>query len=141
MKNTLATVKCCTLGVLLLSQTLHAGDLGEGLANQSNSRLLKNNDNTYNHWNGIGKIFKNNQPRCTASLIDTRDEENNALGPAYVLTAGHCVSLYLVRPVAALPFEASVTFNFFNDTPDEYKSYKIHNANWASLTGTDIAIL
>jgi hypothetical protein len=102
---------------------------------------LKNNGHKYNHWNGIGKLFKDNQPLCTASLIDTRDEENNALGPAYVLTAGHCVSLYLARPVAALPFEASVTFNFFNDTPDEYKSYKIHNANWASLTGTDIAVL
>lgn len=141
MRNILAIVKYCTLGVFLLPPTLQAGDLGEGLANQSSSILLKNNDNKYNHWNGIGKIFKDGQPRCTASLLDTRDEDNNALGPAYLLTAGHCVSLGRGYPVAEMPFEASVTFNFFNDTADEYKSYKVHKANWFSMTGTDIAIL
>jgi hypothetical protein len=127
--------------VLLLAQAAHAGDLGEGLINQSNSMLLKNNDNKYTHWNGIGKIFRDSEPQCTASLLDTRDEDNKALGPAYLLTAGHCVSPGLGYPVAEMPFEASVIFNFFNDTSDEHKSYKLHKANWASMSGTDIAIL
>lgn len=140
MNNTPAIVIYLTLGALLLSGTLHARDLGEGLSNESHSTLLKNHEGKYSHWNGVGKLFKDGYPLCTASLIDTRDDENNASGPAYVLTAGHCIS-YLPRPVRALPFEASVTFNFFNDTPEEYKNYTIHTVNWASMTGTDIAIL
>lgn len=138
--NTPAIATYLTLGALLLSGTLHAGDLGEGLSNESPSILLKNHEGKYSHWNGVGKIFKDGYPLCTASLIDTRDDENNASGPAYVLTAGHCIS-YLPRPVRALPFAASITFNFFNDTPKEYKNYKIRTVNWASMTGTDIAVL
>ncbi|VVN76060.1 trypsin-like serine peptidase [Pseudomonas fluorescens] len=141
MRHILATVIYYILSAALLSGPLHAEDLGEGLINQSPSMLLENHQGKYNHWNGIGQLFKDNQPICTASLIDTRDEENNALGPAYVLTAGHCVSLYLPRPGAVHPFEANVKFNFFNDTQHDYKSYTIQTANWASLMGTDIAIL
>jgi len=141
MRNKLTIIKYCTFLILLLSQASHAGDLGEGLTNQSNSILLKNNDAKYNHWNGIGKIFKDSKPQCVASLLDTRDEDNNARGPAYLLTAGHCVAQGLDHPVTDIPFEASVTFNFFIDTSDKYKSYKIHKANWASMSTTDIAIL
>lgn len=104
------------------------------------SVLLKNQDGKYDHLNGIGKIFKNDMPVCTATLLDTRDKQNNATGPAYLLTAGHCID-FKPRPMVDLPFEASVTFNYFNDTPQHYKSYQIRKVNWSSLAGTDMAVM
>lgn len=130
-------VKACTLATLVLSQAACADKYTEA----PDSILLNNADNKYNHWNGVGKIFRNEKtPYCTATLLDTSDTENGATGPAYVLTAGHCV-LKIHGAKSDVPFKQSIKFNYFTDTPDSSKFYSIHKASWTSMASTDVAIL
>ena len=82
----LSLVKACTFAALGFSQAACAG----GTIGAPESVLLKNADGQYNHWNGIGKLFYNGSSSCTASLLDTRNNDNKATGPAYLLTDGHC---------------------------------------------------
>ncbi|VVN99989.1 trypsin-like serine peptidase [Pseudomonas fluorescens] len=140
MNNTYLKTLCPLVGTLFLSSCICAADLGEGRANESDSVLLKNQNNDYSHWNGIGKIFWNNDPACTASLLDTRDTDNNATGPAYLLTAAHC-ALDASERQAAEPLEQAVKFNYFTDTPHAYKSYKIDQTVWKDYQHTDLAII
>jgi hypothetical protein len=125
-----------TLSALLMTQTACAAQS----SSPAESVLLNNQDNSYAHWNGIGKLFKDGEPLCTATLLDTRDTDNNSVGPAYLLTAGHCVS-YDPGPSTDEPFDGAVVFNYFNDTPDEHHRYDVEKATWNSMVGTDIAIL
>jgi hypothetical protein len=140
MNNAHLKTSCPLVGMLFFSACIAAADLGEGLANESDSILLKNQKNHYSHWNGIGKLFWNDDPACTASLLDTRDKNNNATGPAYLLTAAHC-ALNANELQAAGPLEQVVKFNYFNDTPHAYKSYKIGKTVWKDYQHTDLAIV
>ncbi|MEX3777095.1 serine protease [Pseudomonas sp. MYb118] len=124
---------------LTLSATVHAKDLGEGLANESDAVLLKNADNRYKHWNGVGKMFLDDVPGCTASLLDTRDYANRATGPAYLLTAAHCIP-GVSGPKPSGQYKESVKFNYFNDTYSTSKSYAIKSAVWQDYDNSDIAL-
>lgn len=137
-KKHLATLFSLT-GTILISTTLHAADLGEGLANDSSAILLKNQSNNYTHWNGIGKIYWNSDPRCTASLLDTRDKDNKAVGPAYLLSAAHCVPG--VIGMTDTSTKESVKFNYFNDTSHAYRTYTIKETVWKNFDHTDLAIM
>ncbi|WP_338919090.1 serine protease [Pseudomonas silesiensis] len=125
-------------GTLFVSTGIYAVDLGEGLANESDALLLKNHNGSYSRWNGVGNIFWNDEPNCTASLLDTRDKHNNAVGPAYLLTAAHCL---VDEQAFDQPVEETVKFNYFNDTANAYKSYKINNIVWKDYKHTDLAVL
>ncbi|MCU1761880.1 serine protease [Pseudomonas sp. 14P_8.1_Bac3] len=131
---------CLITGALTLSTSISASDLGAGLANGADAVLLENRTGNYKHWNGIGKIFWNDDPACTASLLDTRDANNLATGPAYLLTAAHCVPGVIRRPLA--PDEkATVKFNYFTDTSASYRSYGIKDTLWKDFQHTDLAIM
>ncbi|MHC8367111.1 trypsin-like serine peptidase [Pseudomonas sp. ZT5P21] len=140
MKDKKVTTSCLLAGTLFLSACTSAYDLGEDLANESDSVLLKNQNNNYTHWNGIGKIFWNAAPVCTATLLDTRDSNNEAAGPAYLLTNAHCV-VGVSGPRPPPPFKEAVTFNYFNDTPDTHKSYTIKETVWKDYKYADLAIM
>ncbi|MDQ0122312.1 V8-like Glu-specific endopeptidase [Pseudomonas lini] len=140
MNNTHLKTLCPLMGILFISTCIAAADLGKGLANESDSILLKNQNNNYSHWNGVGKIFWGDDPACTSSLLDTRDKNNNAVGPAYLLTAAHC-AFNASELQAVEPFEQVVKFNYFNDTPHAYKSYKINTTVWKDYQHTDLAIV
>jgi hypothetical protein len=139
MNNTHRKLSRPLAGILFfLSTCISAADLGEGLANESDSVLLNNQNGRYNHWNGIGNLFWKDSAACTATLLDTRDEHNKALGPAYLLTAAHC----LVEEQQPGPvIELSVKFNYFHDTTSAYKNYKINKTVWKDFQHTDLAIL
>jgi hypothetical protein len=103
------------------------------------SVLLKNANSQYNQWNGIGKLHWNGQPYCTASLLDTRDENNTATGPAYLLTADHCVHFW--GQELKDPSSISVKFNYFNDTHEQQNSYKVNSVSWGRRPAMDLAVL
>lgn len=108
------------------------------------SSLLLNKNLESTQWSGVGKIFVGSTPQCTASLIDTKTDGSTVNSPAYILTAGHCVSLGTDTTLADIPFrddKGTISFNYFNDTPEEYKTYKIKSVLWSTLRGSDIAIL
>jgi len=108
------------------------------------SSLLLNKNRESAQWSGIGKIFVGSTPQCTASLIDTSTDGSDGDSPAYILTAGHCVTPRADTSFADIPFhddKGTISFNYFNDTPEEYKTYKITSVRWSTLRGSDIAIL
>lgn len=127
---------CLLAAAILFSTVTVAKDLGQGLANESDSLLLKNKNNQNTQWNGVGKILHDDVGHCTASLLDTRNNNNKAVGPAYLLTAAHCVKSDY-DDVA----EETIKFNYFNDTPEAYKSYTIKKTIWQDYRHTDLAIM
>lgn len=131
-------------GVLLgsLSGALLAApkDFGEGLVNASPARLLTNARQEHAHWSGVGRIRNEAQTLCTATLLDTRDE-NGKSATAYVLTSSHCLHR-LNGPVQKdLPIKGSVSFNYFDDTLESVKTYSLKTLKWGSSQGMDLAIV
>lgn len=137
-------LKHCTLAGFLLCNIFTGAqaapqDLGEGLRNSSPSKPLNNIANKYSHWSGVG-LLDTPEHTCTATLLDTRDGQWTSVSPAYVITAGHCVSAELGTSTLDAPFSATVTFNYF-DNNDDHKKYPVRTAVWSSMSGTDLAIL
>lgn len=138
-KSTL-TASYLLTGLIVFSAEGLAQDLGEGLSNGAPSVLLNNLSNKYAQWNGIGKMFLDDMPACTVSLLDTREQGSTASGPAYVLTAAHCIPEVLA-PGNTLAMKESVKFNYFNDMLQASKSYAVKQTVWSDYQQTDLAIL
>ncbi|WP_347903316.1 serine protease [Pseudomonas purpurea] len=129
------------VGLLVAGPAVHARDLGEGAANNSASKALQNADNRYALWSGIGRLAHRSGTSCTAALLDTRNRHGKAVGPAYLITAGHCVAFAYGTAHLDEPIDATITFSFFHDTPKQHMTYPTRMARWTSIVGTDLAIL
>jgi len=105
------------------------------------SWVMLNADGRFDQWQGVGHL--NAEQRCTASLIDTRDEHSDAEAdaPAYLLTSGHCVDNVAGRVVIDQPAEGDVTFNYFSDTVEQHKTYPLKTVAFSSQQGKDLAII
>lgn len=141
MKHIKKIVLYCLLNLFHISANATPRDIGEGLTSDSNSKALKNSNNHYGLWSGIGRVINSSGERCTAALIDTRNKKGNSIGPAYLITSGHCVFAEYGTARINENVEANVTFNYFYDTPEQHKTYKIRKAAWSSMVGKDLAIL
>ncbi|MBN2975896.1 peptidase [Pseudomonas fluorescens] len=119
----------------------HARDLAEGLTKQSTSLALENKNRRYPQWTGIGSLKNALGQTCNAVLLDTRNRQGKAVGPAYVLTSGHCVFFSYGTARLSQAFSADVTFNYFHDTPERHVTYAVKTAHWSSMAGTDLAVL
>ncbi|OAE17319.1 peptidase [Pseudomonas brenneri] len=119
----------------------HGRDLAEGLTEQDPSVALQNHDLRYGLWSGIGLMKNAIGQSCNAVLLDTRDRQNKTVGPAYVLTSGHCVYFSYGTASINQTVEASITFNYFHDTPAQHRKFRIKTAHWSSMVGTDLAVL
>ena len=128
------------IGLLAISAA-QARDLGEGAVNDSPSRALQNSEHSYEIWSGVGLLSLQSGLTCSAVLLDTRNRQGRATGPAYLLTSGHCVLFQYGSARTNLPFNASVTFHYFHDMPQRKRRYAIRTARWSSLVGTDLAVL
>lgn len=117
-----------------------AMDAGDGLRNGSASIALENSTHQYARWSGIG-LLRTAQGTCNATLIDTRGDSSRSSGPAYLITSGHCVAHEIGTSKLDYTFDANVTFNYFHDTPEHHKTYKVRTANWTSMVGTDLAVI
>lgn len=134
----------CISGLLLgsLSGAISAApkDFGEGLANAGPAHMLTNAHHEHDHWNGVGRIRNESQTLCTASLLDTRDE-NGTSGPAYVVTSSHCLHRLNGAVQKDLPIKGSISFNYFDDTLEAFKTYPLKTLKWGSSQGVDLAII
>ena len=133
---------CCAgvFGLLAIS-AVQARDLGEGAVNDSPSRALQNSEHFYEIWSGVGRLSLQSGETCSAVLLDTRNRQGRATGPAYLLTSGHCVFFEYGSARTYLPLIASVTFHYFHDMPQRKRQYAIRTARWSSMVGTDLAVL
>lgn len=133
---------CLTALISLLPHTTaQARDLGEGAINGSISRALQNSEHRYELWSGIGRLRLKSGETCSAVLLDTRNRQGHATGPAYLLTSGHCAHFQYGSALTNLPLEASVTFHYFHDTPQRHRRFAVRYARWSSLAGTDLAVM
>ena len=133
---------CCAgvFGLLAIS-AVQARDLGEGAVNDSPSRALQNSEHFYEIWSGVGRLSLQSGETCSAVLLDTRNRQGRATGPAYLLTSGHCVFFQYGSARTNPPLQASVTFHYFHDMPQRKRQYAIRTARWSSMVGTDLAVL
>lgn len=137
----LSYVCLATLIDLATNTAVQARDLGEGAVNGAASRALQNSEHHYELWSGIGRLSLHSGESCSAVLLDTRNRQRRATGPAYLLTSGHCVFFQFGSARTNLPVEAKITFHYFHDTPQRHRQYTIRTARWSSLVGTDLAVL
>ncbi|TDK55125.1 trypsin-like serine peptidase [Pseudomonas moraviensis] len=128
------------LAISLIALTTSQTSCAHGIPDAPEPVLLSNAEDTYGHWNGIGKIIQNDRPYCTAFLLDTRSTDNATVGPAYILTNAHCTSVR-VGTATNIPYQGQIQFNYFHDTLENGKRYDISKINWASFASTDIAIM
>lgn len=127
--------------LLITSTCLQARDLGEGAANESASKALQNIDNRYALWSGIGRLTHRSGASCNAALLDTRNSQGKAIGPAYLITSGHCVVYEYGTARTNVPIEANITFNYFHDVPEQQLTFPVRTALWSSMVGTDLAVI
>ncbi len=141
MNYTLATSLIFSLCNFFTPLCAEPRDIGEGLRNDTASKILNNSEDKYSRWSGIGLLKTPENTTCTATLIDTRSSAQNAEGPAYLLTSGHCAGAAIGSSALNQSYGGTITFNYFHDIPDRHKTYKVKTANWTSLVGMDMAIL
>lgn len=134
-----------TLLACFFATASHAQDTAHDLAlYQAQARLLENANGQNQHWNGIGRLQVDPQfphAHCTAALMDTRGREGSATGPAYVLTAGHCVTFNSLNATVDLPSDGYIDFNYFHDSRAEHHRVNLKTINLGRLGGHDIAII
>jgi hypothetical protein len=92
------------------------------------------------HWTGIGRLTIG-RGQCIASLIDSRTPGSAPDGPAYVLTAGHCVDLRNGVISHDQPQTGQVTFNYFHDQHEQRVAVEVKRRIWSSMQGVDLALL
>jgi hypothetical protein len=138
-------IRCILTFVLHLLSCLnchsHARDLAEGMTADTASQALQNHDQRYSLWSGVGLLKNAIGQTCNAVLLDTRNRQGKAVGPAYVVTSGHCVYFSFGTATINQAIEASVTFNYFHDTPAQQRTFRVKTALWSSMVGTDLALL
>ncbi len=129
------------LALYCVTGQIHARDLTEGMTDQTSSMVLHNHDQRYSLWSGIGHLKNAIGQTCNAILLDTRNRQDNAVGPAYVLTSGHCVFFSYGTACINQTIKASITFRYFHDTPAQHRTFRVKAAHWSSMVGTDLAVL
>jgi hypothetical protein len=83
---------------------------------------------------------------CTAWLVASADPAQQPDAPAYAVTSAHCLGFQPPNTVVMaqdLPDDppARVTFRVFRDTQQDQVSAPVTRIVWASMKGTDLAIV
>lgn len=102
------------------------------------SELLRNADGANDGFSGVGQFRAT--LTCTGSLIDPSGS-GAPDAKAWLLTAGHCISLEPYGVILNQPSTASVIFNFFSDTPDRRVAIRARTVGWATMKGVDLALI
>ncbi len=92
-------------------------------------------------WTGVGRLSLPGNKQCIATLLEPGEGPHAADAPAYVVTSGHCVAQRHGVIVQDQPLSASVSFNYFVDTPDERRQLSVKRIVWSSMQGIDLALL
>jgi uncharacterized protein (TIGR03437 family) len=110
----------------------------EAQAAPGSSELLLNANGANDAFAGVGRIRATST--CTGSLIDASDT-GAADAKAWLLTAGHCISLEPYGVIRNQPSTARVEFNYFVDTPDRRATVNARTVGWSTMKGTDLALV
>ncbi|MGC3891804.1 trypsin-like peptidase domain-containing protein [Pseudomonas urmiensis] len=129
------------LGAALISLTITASAEDTVQPSAPTPELLTNAHGERRQWTGIGRLTRPGGSQCIASLIDSRAPGMAASGPAYLVTAGHCVDKRNGVIGHDTEIEGSISFNFFVDTQDQRHTFALKRTVWSSMQGLDLALL
>ena len=104
---------------------------------------LSNLDGNNDFYRGIAQLSGLGS-QCTGFLIDTSltTGSTGQSSPAYVITNGHCVGLFNSKDVLIdQEINGEATFALFSDDVAQRYDTVIERVEWASMRGTDVAVL
>ncbi|WP_248745394.1 trypsin-like peptidase domain-containing protein [Pseudomonas sp. MWU12-2037] len=127
--------------LLLLPLNLHARIDTHSAYGMPPPAFVSNFDGRFNKWSGIGRIKNQSQALCTASLLDTRTPDTAADAPAYIVTSNRCLHQDNREIQKDQPIVGTVSFNYFEDSIEQLKLYKLKTLRWSSSAGIDLAII
>ena len=102
------------------------------------SELVRNASAANDALAGVGQF--RGPLRCTGSLIDPSGSAASD-AKAWLLTAGHCISLEPYGVIRNQALTAQVQFNFFIDTPDKRVTVRTRAIGWSTMKGTDLGLV
>ena len=116
------------------------GCVAEMLAQQppASSETLRNANGANAAFAGVGRFQAT--LTCTGTLIDPSGAgASNA--QAWLLTAGHCISLEPYGVIRNQASTARVQFNYFVDTPGSVVNIQARRTGWSTMKGVDVALI
>lgn len=128
-------------GLALASLALHAQAIGYSTGDPSGPIVLGSSDTERSQWSGIGRLYLKGGTQCMGTLIDSREPQGASSGPAYIATAGHCVSRRNGVIVQDQPIKARIAFNYFEGTPSGHRVFSTKRVIWSSMQGSDLALV
>lgn len=138
MKAPIRTLIAASLSSLVAISYSAGGKANERAnANEIEQPDYQGND----FYRAIGKL--NGALTCTGSFIAIHDSPD---APAYVLSNGHCaIDPFNERSANTItvdePVNYTIAFNYFHDSKDKAISVRIESIVYATMKGTDIALL
>jgi uncharacterized protein (TIGR03437 family) len=102
------------------------------------SELLRNASGANDAFAAVGQF--RGSSTCTGSLIDPSGA-GAPVAKAWLLTAGHCISLEPYGVIRNQPSTAQVQFRYFIDTPDRRVTVRSRATAWSTMKSTDLALV
>jgi uncharacterized protein (TIGR03437 family) len=102
------------------------------------SELLQNATGANDAFAAVGRY--QGASTCTGSLIDPSGSGASE-AKAWLLTAGHCISLEPYGVIRNQPSTAEVQFHYFIDTPDRRVTGRSRAIGWSTMKSTDLALV
>lgn len=102
------------------------------------TQLLRNAGGANDAYAAVGR-FRGGST-CTGSFIDPSDT-GAPDAKAWLLTAGHCVSLDAYGVIRNQPLTGTVEFNYFVDTQNSRVPVRARATGWSTMKGTDLALV
>ncbi len=135
--RTLATLALVSGIVLTACSADLGGDAEQGGDATEPGALVLNADGSNDQFSGVAML--RGASACTGFLVDTGAPD----APAIVLTNGHCVGVFDSTTVMVDDSSSptSVVFNAFVDTQDQAVQLQAPTVRWATMRGTDLAVL
>jgi hypothetical protein len=102
------------------------------------SEILRNANGANAAFGAVGRLQAT--LTRTGTAIDP-SREGNSGARAWLLTAGHCISLEPYGEIQNQPSTARVQLNYFIDTPGSVLTVQARRTGWSTMKGADLALI
>src|SRR6185295_4986684 len=125
----------------ILALVLLAGALAQDSTQSpppSSELLLNSSSDANDSFAAVGRF--RGSLTCTGSLIDPSGS-GAPDARAWLMTAGHCISLEPYGVIRNQPLTTQVQFNYFIDTPARRITIRTRSVGWSTMKGADLALV
>jgi len=104
----------------------------------ASSETIRNANGANSAFGAVGRLQAT--LTCTGALIDPSGAGASS-AQAWLLTAGHCISLDPYGVIRNQPSTARVQFNYFVDTPGSVVTIQARRTGWSTMKGVDLGLI